>query len=545
MLINRYTYNKNHGISFHNDIKEGYDVDKDPITSFSCRLGSLLVIISSTAPEKQEKTEGKRAFVVYQPPGTILVMGGKFQRAYKHGVPSFQEIKELLACADDLTTWDGVKLKLEWFSNSKDLMRQEVRRIDSLNLVNEQDARWNVTMRWVRNHSQPFCPLNPRLLANISRLDEENHQRRNQLKQLKLLNPVLQKKTAEPKAKAASPAFAWNPPGGNRARPSKSGTQDVNPGRETEEKESEKDSEKELNEIFDFVSIISDALELQILSDDQMMDMALCGSQQIRKHRFSTFQEQYNLGYNLYNKISAANMRVKEDLDPLLKAVDRKLRRLKNLQMLIELLWLDSEGQGNFMSCTTLNQQHEFNKSNDHLNRVVMSFFDLNECLTVDGFLFWDHMIEEGWLVFNFDTLQDNRKPKAEVTKSKKGSPVVADVTMTGIVKVSQFDILYIKRENILPEQFPLRVTFLADASKNVAAKCKDKQSLSSQEQLKLWMQQLMNFVAELEEEKGFSPLLDRKGFMKTCKIVLWTLPLSDALEYKNKKQKKASNTRD
>ena len=67
---------------------------------------------------------------------------------------------------------------------------------------------------------------------------------------------------------------------------------------------------------------------------------------------------------------------------------------------------------------------------------------------------------------------------------------------------------------------------------------------MSSQEQLKLWMQQLMNFVAELEEEKGFSPLLDRKGFMKTCKIVLWTLPLSDALEYKNKKQKKASNTR-
>ena len=132
MLINRYTYNKNHGISFHDDIKEGYDVDKDPITSFSCRLGSLLVIISSRAPEKQEKTEGKRAFVVYQPPGTILVMGGKFQRAYKHGVPSFQEIKELLACADDLTTWDGVKLKLEWFSNSKDLMRQEVRRIDVL-----------------------------------------------------------------------------------------------------------------------------------------------------------------------------------------------------------------------------------------------------------------------------------------------------------------------------------------------------------------------------------------------------------------------------
>ncbi|CAL1132101.1 unnamed protein product [Cladocopium goreaui] len=473
LLINRYTYNKNHGISFHDDIKEGYDVDKDPITSFSCRLGSLLVIISSTAPEKQEKTEGKRAFVVYQPPGTILVMGGKFQRAYKHGVPSFQEIKELLACADDLTTWDGVKLKLEWFSNSKDLMRQEVRRIDALNLVNEQDARWNVTMRWVRNHSQPFCPLNPRLLANISRLDEENHQRRNQLKQLKLLNPVLQKKTAEPKAKAASPAFAWNPPGGNRARPSKSGTQDVNPGRETEEKESEKDSEK-VSDLPSSSSSTTDGpqwtvptskpaggLQRPVLREQETFidklrddgwnqDLFAMSAPTLEKfelelrdmlgdlyeittsvQRSALKLKQYNLGYNLYNKISAANMKVKEDLDPLLEAVDRKLRRLKNLQMLIELLWLDSEGQGNFMSCTTLNQQHEFNKSNDHLNRVVMSFFDLNECLPVDGFLGWDHMIDEGWLVFNFDTLQDNRKPKAEVTKSKKGSPVVADVTMS------------------------------------------------------------------------------------------------------------------
>ena len=44
-----------------------------------------------------------------------------------------------------------------------------------------------------------------------------------------------------------------------------------------------------------------------------------------------------------------------------------------------------------------------------------MSFFDLKECLTVDGFLGWDYMIEEGWLVFNFDILQDNQKPKAEV----------------------------------------------------------------------------------------------------------------------------------
>ena len=51
-----------------------------------------------------------------------------------------------------------------------------------------------------------------------------------------------------------------------------------------------------------------------------------------------------------------------------------------------------------------------------YLNRVVMSFFDLNDCLAVEGFLGWDFMIEEGWLVFNFEK---NRK---EIQRSKSMS---------------------------------------------------------------------------------------------------------------------------
>ena len=125
--------------------------------------------------------------------------------------------------------------------------------------------------------------------------------------------------------------------------------------------------------------------------------------------------------------------------------------------------------------------------------------------------------------------------------KPKRDSKVEVDVTMRGEVKVNQFDILFFNREHTLPEQFPLRVTFLADASKNVAAKCEEKQSLSSQQQFKLWIQGLMNFVAELEEEKGFNRFPDRKGFMKSCKIVLWTIPVPAAIQYKNKRQKKAS----
>ena len=67
--------------------------------------------------------------------------------------------------------------------------------------------------------------------------------------------------------------------------------------------------------------------------------------------------------------------------------------------------------------------------------------------------------------------------------KSKRDLKVEVDGTMRwvrGEVQVNQFDILYINREHALPEQFPLRVKFLADASKNVAAKCEKKLAICS-----------------------------------------------------------------
>ena len=87
-----------------------------------------------------------------------------------------------------------------------------------------------------------------------------------------------------------------------------------------------------------------------------------------------------------------------------------------------------------------------------------------------------------------------------------------------GEVQVNQFDILYINREHALPEQFPLQVKFLADASKNVAAKCEKKLAICSNIQTP--DARFENFVAEVES-KGF-----RSGSrLKRCKIVLWTIP--------------------
>ena len=100
-------------------------------------------------------------------------------------------------------------------------------------------------------------------------------------------------------------------------------------------------------------------------------------------------------------------------------------------------------------------------------------------------------MKQKGWLVFNFEALPENQRPRVKVrsSTSKKSAKVHCDVPMKEKVRVSQFDTLYIERESKVAELFPLRVTFLADPTKNVVARCMENQSLTSKQQFKLWMQ--------------------------------------------------------
>ena len=96
-----------------------------------------------------------------------------------------------------------------------------------------------------------------------------------------------------------------------------------------------------------------------------------------------------------------------DQLAEVMRVVDSKMRRLKHLQMLIELLSWDSKATGNFMSCNPLlADDHSMKNSKDHLDRVVMSFFDLNEFVDVAGFLVWGHMLDRGWLVFDFNAIK-------------------------------------------------------------------------------------------------------------------------------------------
>ena len=520
LLINRYTFGKDHGISFHTDDKQGYDVNKDPITSFSSRLGSLLLIIDQNKSTNQEKTSGKHALAVYQPPGSILVMGGRFQHRYFHGVPSFAEMKLCAYSTNGIVKIEQRVLKLEWWNNSKLLLQQEIERIDTQNLKDVQNARWNMTMRWIRNHLHPLCTW-----CKSRPLHQLNQLRREQMKIDTFSKRVLQKEK-----------LAWNPPEA-RADVSGSGaTSSLNLKRETEKTEAEKE------EVSQYASMLYDALTLQILSDDQLIHMALCGGQDVRRNRLESLEDQYKLAEKLYRTISTSKMKDTEHFELLLKTIDSKLRRMKRLQMLIELLWLQSPKHGNFMTCNIL-KDNSSNRSNDHLQKMTLSFDDLGKCLDEEKFLNWDLMKEHGWLVFNFDALPEMERPQVmvEVSRSqrKKEQTIYCDVSMGDEIRVHQFDILYIGRKSVNDELYPLRVTFLTEATKTVVAKFPEDQELTSKRQFKLWMQGLMTFVADLEAEKGFSaPYNDRKEYMKSCSIVLWFLRTEDQRTFLNKKQK-------
>ena len=78
----------------------------------------------------------------------------------------------------------------------------------------------------------------------------------------------------------------WNPPETQTGVSGEGATNSLNPKREAEKTEPEKE------ELSQYVSMVYDALTLQILSDDQLINMALCGGQDVRRNRLQTLEDQ-------------------------------------------------------------------------------------------------------------------------------------------------------------------------------------------------------------------------------------------------------------
>ena len=133
IFMNCYSYQEEHGISFHSDHCSAYDA-RDPITSLSMVNGSLLIITTKSA---KKKMKCKWALLVYQPVNSMLIMGGHFQSQFLHAVPTYNEMRELVkydSGAEVKLFKDHARLKIVWSKDSKHRMLAELNRLKSLNL---------------------------------------------------------------------------------------------------------------------------------------------------------------------------------------------------------------------------------------------------------------------------------------------------------------------------------------------------------------------------------------------------------------------------
>ena len=193
--MNRYCFSRDHGIAMHSDASQAYE-ECDPITSLSMKLGSFLLVSA-----KQRRKRGMKerwCLVIYQPPNSMLIMGGKFQTEFEHAVPTFASIKKLVECVEgQVVTWmeQEPPIKILWFRNAKEMMEAELRRLESVNLQDFNNARWNVTIRWCRHHFGSNCPV----LRRRTRPDQE------------MASKVVGSQPSAPSARSAPPAVAWDP----------------------------------------------------------------------------------------------------------------------------------------------------------------------------------------------------------------------------------------------------------------------------------------------------------------------------------------------
>ena len=138
IFMNRYSFDEDHGISMHTDAQAAYE-EKDPITSISMRNGSLLMV---SAKQKKGKGRGQRprwCLLVYQPPNSMVVMGGRFQSQFLHAVSSFDDMKMLVQReTGDQCTWKdehGHPIYVLWAQGSKLRMKEELQRLATVNLT--------------------------------------------------------------------------------------------------------------------------------------------------------------------------------------------------------------------------------------------------------------------------------------------------------------------------------------------------------------------------------------------------------------------------
>ena len=153
-LLNKYYHGQDHHLEFHTDSNKSYGQEPiEPISSFSTGTGSVILISRKGAA----KGKARPCIAVFQPVGSVLVMGGKFQSQFQHAIPSLAEMQRLIGIRenDEVTPpWGQGTFIVTWLQGHRERCRLELERI--AHLQTDDQVRWACTVRWIRHH-RPDC----------------------------------------------------------------------------------------------------------------------------------------------------------------------------------------------------------------------------------------------------------------------------------------------------------------------------------------------------------------------------------------------------
>ena len=145
------TLRRDDHINLHTDSSPRYDED-DPIISFSYGFGGLFSL------QRRRKAKGKKPGMegaVYMHTGDVLIMFGTFQTYMHHGVVAFKE----------WTSWMSKEGRRIVGQEKQDATGEAQRLQSEGNL--EKSTRWNVTVRFIANHSGQ-CLMRNRLAGSTA-----------------------------------------------------------------------------------------------------------------------------------------------------------------------------------------------------------------------------------------------------------------------------------------------------------------------------------------------------------------------------------------
>ncbi|CAE7579943.1 unnamed protein product [Symbiodinium sp. CCMP2592] len=511
IFMNRYSYATDHAISMHTDASKYYD-EIDPITSLSMVLGSFLLIQAKQAKKRGNKP--RWCLVVYQPPGSMLIMAGKFQSQFEHAVPAWLDMKEI-AHAEQNAEFQLKRggqqetLRLLFVGQAKQQMKDEIERLESLNL--NETHRWNVTVRWIRRHNED-CPCRGKKVELVG---------------TEMLKPPGKARTHEGSA-GSSAKLPWDAKAAAHQR------QEFNKGRPGSDVRKENDGERpSLFAEPALVATLEMAIDMITVEPWPLFSASFCGDSGVRQARYKGIEEQIasllEIDASLKEMVDKNKMYPQQSLSVQRKIVE-KLRKLRRQAVLLDLLWLSTEGPS-FVAAIDQVAVEVPGKDPKHLTVVQMSF-RMFKLLLDEHPIDEDCLQEHGLVCLDFSGLRDD--VLSQSAKDKKWDWI----SLQGKYCIESFT-AYVFDDSAPSDSISIRtkLTFLQQPLGAVVRMAESESgpevSMTSAMRLEKWF--------DLYLEQIWTHESSQQAMSPDGRLILWMIPLQTRLTYLGSKRAKTT----